>query len=143
MCIPDVNLLVYAYNSDAPEHRAAKRWWEQTLSSDHLVGLPWSVLLGFIRIMTSRRVLVNPMTPSEAIAHIRSWLEQPQTQLIHPGGRHLDLLDSLSEKARTTGELTMDLHLAALAIEHQAELHSNDSDFRRFPGLRWRNPLSG
>jgi predicted nucleic acid-binding protein len=37
--------------------------------------------------------------------------------------------------------LTTDLHLAALAIENQAELHSNDTDFGRFPGLRWHNPL--
>ena len=36
----------------------------------------------------------------------------------------------------------MDAHLAALAIEHQAELHSNDTDFSRFSGLRWRNPIA-
>lgn len=141
MIIPDVNLLVYAYNSDAPEHRAAKRWWENALSSDQTVGLAWAVLLGFLRLMTSRRVLVDPIALDEATTHIRNWLQQPQTQLIHPGPRHLDLLESLSRASGITGELTTDLHLAALAIEHQAELHSNDTDFRRFPGLRWRNPL--
>lgn len=142
MLIPDVNLLVYAYNSDAPDHRAARAWWERSLSSLTPVGLPWLVLLGFLRVMTSRRILAVPLHSGEALGHIRSWLAQPQAHLIEPGPRHLDLLESLAAAARITGELTTDLHLAALAIEHQAELHSNDSDFGRFPGLRWVNPIS-
>lgn len=96
------------------------------------VGLPWLVSLGYLRIMTSRRILASPLPPSEALTHIRSWLDQPQVQVIEPGPRHLDLLESLATAARVTGELTTDLHLAALAIEHRAELHSNDSDFSRF-----------
>jgi toxin-antitoxin system PIN domain toxin len=141
--IPDINLLVYAYNSDAPDHRPARIWWEHALSGIKPVGLPWVVILGYLRLMTSRRILARPLLPSEAIAHIRSWLDQPQAQIIQPGPRHLDLLESLAGSAHVTGELTTDLHLAALAIEHQAELHSNDSDFSRFSGLRWFNPLAG
>jgi hypothetical protein len=140
--IPDINLLVYAYNSDAPDHRSARLWWESNLSGSRPVGLPWAVLLGFVRVMTSRRILVTPLPPSEAIAHVRSWLEQPQTEILQPGPRHLDLLQDLAESAGVAGELTTDLHLAALAIEHQAELHSNDTDFKRFSGLRWVNPLA-
>jgi uncharacterized protein len=37
--------------------------------------------------------------------------------------------------------LTTDVQLAAHAIENQARLCSNDSDFARFQGLRWENPL--
>ena len=47
----------------------------------------------------------------------------------------------LLDESGTTGNLTTDAYLGALVIEHQAELHSNDSDFSRFKGLRWRNPL--
>ncbi|MEK6372866.1 MAG: type II toxin-antitoxin system VapC family toxin [Acidobacteriota bacterium] len=141
MIIPDINLLVYAYNSDAPDHRKARLWWEDALSAQRVVGLSWIVLLGFIRIMSSRRILTAPLTMAEAGAHIRSWLEQPPARIIHPGPHHLDLIEDLALHAGAAGELTTDLHLAALAIEHQAELHSNDADFSRFPGLRWRNPL--
>lgn len=91
--------------------------------------------------MTGRGIRAEPLAIGEAIAHVRVWLDQPQTQIVHPGPRHLDLLETLSASARTSGQLITDLHLAALAIEHQAELHSNDSDFKRFPGLRWINPL--
>ena len=141
MILPDLNLLIYAYNSDAPKHRDARSWWETCLSETQPVGLPWMVALGYLRLMTSRNVLVDPLEPAEALAHIRSWLQRPQAQILQPGPRHLDLLDRLTREGRASGKLAMDAHLAALAIEYQAELHSNDSDFSRFPGLRWSNPL--
>lgn len=141
MIIPDINLLVYAYNSDAPDHSRARTWWEDCLSESESVGLPWAVLLGYLRIMTSRSVLVAPLEPGEAAAHLRAWLERPQTLILQPGSRHLDLVEGLMRDSSACGPLTTDVHLAALAIEHQAELHSNDSDFARFSGLRWVNPL--
>jgi toxin-antitoxin system PIN domain toxin len=141
MILPDLNLLVYAYNEDAAEHRRAKAWWEACLSEERQVGLPWAVLLGYLRLMTSRHVLVDPLSPDEAARHISSWLERPQVQILQPGPRHLELLDGLMREAGAAGSLVTDAHLAALAIEYQAELHSNDAEFSRFPGLRWQNPL--
>lgn len=141
MILPDLNLLMYAYNSDAPGHRRAKVWWETCLSENRPVALPWVVILGYLRLATSRRVLASPFTTQAALGHIRSWLERPHVQILQPGSRHLDLLDSLMQQAQASGDLTTDVHLAALAIEHQAELHSNDRDFSRFPGLRWTDPL--
>jgi toxin-antitoxin system PIN domain toxin len=141
MILPDINLLVYAYNSDAPRHRQAKAWWESCLSESQPVGLPWVVLLGYLRLMTSRSVLETPFSWEEALRHVRSWLERPQTQILQPGPRHLELLDSLMLAVKGSGKRTTDVHLAALAIEYQAELHSNDSGFSQFPGLRQRNPL--
>jgi hypothetical protein len=112
------------------------------LSADRQVGLPWVVLLGFLRIMTSRRVLAAPLPAPVAIGHVRSWLAQPVALILHPGPRHLDLVEQLAAESLATGELATDLHLAALAIETQAELHSNDAEFTRFSGLRWFNPLA-
>jgi len=141
MIIPDLNLLVYAYNEDAPLHERAKAWWEQSLSGDEPVGLPWVVLLGFIRLMSSRRVLIEPMSTGEAIEQCQAWLAQPSTRIVAPGPMHLDLLSNLARDCRFSANLVTDAHLAALAIEHQAELYSNDADFSRFSGLKWRNPL--
>jgi len=140
--LPDLNLLVYAYNSDAPHHERARAWWESCLSETRSVGLPWVVMLGYLRLTTSRSVLVDPFRPREALGHLRSWLERPQVQILHPGARHLDLLTELIAETGVAGKLTTDIHLAALAIENQAELHSNDDDFSRFSGLRWLNPLA-
>ena len=141
MILPDINLLVYAYNASAPLHKQAKKWWEDCLSQEIEVGLPWVVILGYVRLITSRIVVVDPYWPQEALGHIRSWLARLHVQILQPGPRHLDLLDGLMREAAPSGKLTMDSHLAALAIEHQAVLHTNDSDFSKFPGLRWANPL--
>jgi toxin-antitoxin system PIN domain toxin len=142
MIIPDVNLLIYAYNSDAPHHAAAKAWWEDLLSSDLPVGLAWATMLGFIRLMTHRAVLLMPLEPERAGTIVRSWHSRPNVTVVEPGPRHLELLAAMCRALGTAGNLTTDAHLAALAIEHQSELCSNDADFARFPGLRWSNPLA-
>ena len=143
MILPDLNLLIFAYNTLAPGHLRAKAWWEDCLSQDSRpVALPWVVLLGFLRLMTSRSVLREPLTSDEAFEHIHSWLDRPQTTIVHPGARHLSILEGLLHQTKAAGNLTTDAHLAALAIESGAELFSNDSDFSGFPGLRWTDPLA-
>jgi hypothetical protein len=138
--IPDVNILVYAYNKDAKQHAAARRWWEDTLAQPQPVGLPWVTILGFIRISTQRRIIDRPMFARDAIARVRSWLELPNVEIISPGDRHGEILFRLIEEMGTAGDLTTNAHLAALAIEHRAQLVSTDTDFARFRGLRWFNP---
>ena len=81
------------------------------------------------------------MPPFEAVGHCRLWLAQPNVCLVTPGPGHLDILANLLN-GEVGSNLVTDAHLAALAIEHQAELHSNDSDFARFSGLKWRNPVA-
>ncbi len=83
----------------------------------------------------------SPAGSREAIAPVREWLERPFVQIIEPGSRPLDIFESLLAEVGAGGNLTTDAHLAALAIEHQCELHSNDTDLARFSGLRCRNPL--
>jgi toxin-antitoxin system PIN domain toxin len=138
--IPDVNVLVYAYNKDAKQHKAAKDWWERTLNQPQTVGLPWVTILGFIRISTQRRIIEHPMYTRDATEHVRSWLTLPNVQLIAPGEGHAEILFRLIEEVGTAGDLTTDAHLAALAIEHHGQLVSTDADFARFRGLRWFNP---
>jgi len=141
MILPDINVLVHAYNSDSPRHARARQWWEQTVNGPRPVGLPWATILGFIRIMTHRGIMRNPMPPREAIRRARVWLQHPSIQVLTPGEGHGEVLFKLLERLGTAGNLTTDAHLAALAIEYQAELASTDADFGRFPGLRWFNPL--
>jgi uncharacterized protein len=141
MIIPDVNILVHAYNPNSAGHAQVRQWWEETLNQSRPVALPWISILGFIRVSTHRRILENPMFPAQAIRVVRSWLEIRNVQIISPGETHAQILFSLLEELGTAGDLTTDAHLAALAIEYQAELASTDVDFARFPRLRWFNPL--
>jgi len=142
MIVPDVNLLVHAYHVKSAVHGPARRWWEDLMNGSDAVGLAWVVALGFVRLTTHRQVLERPLGVDVACRHVRSWLDQPPVSSLHPGPRHADLLFRLLEGLGTAGNLTTDAHLAALAIEHQAELQSTDADFHRFAGLRWTNPLA-
>ena len=142
MIIPDINLLVYAHNKAAALHAPARDWWEELIGRQQPVGLAWVVAFGFVRLVTHPAVLTMPLSPADALARVRGWLAQPEVRLIDPGPRHLQLVDDLFRATSVAGSLTTDTHLAALAIENQAELHSNDADFSRFPGLRWVNPLA-
>jgi toxin-antitoxin system PIN domain toxin len=141
MILPDVNLLVHAYNTQSPSHSKARTWWEDLMNGSRPVGLPWVVALGFIRITTHRQILGNPLPVPLACEAVRSWLARPYVGLVHPGERHAAILFGFLEALGAAGNLTTDAHLAALAIEHQAELHSTDADFTRFRGLRWVNPV--
>jgi toxin-antitoxin system PIN domain toxin len=142
LIVPDVNLLIHAYNRESPVHAAAREWWEDALNGTQPVGLAWVAILGFVRIATHRHVLTRPMPVRAATDRARTWLARPQVAVLHPGARHAEVLFGLLDALGTAGNLTTDAHLAALAIEHQAELHSTDADFERFAGLRWRNPLA-
>lgn len=142
MKLTDVNLLLYAVDAAAPRHRSARRWLEERLSGTETLAFTWVVLLAFVRLSTSSRVFEEPFEPAEAFDIVDGWLAQPCTTVIHPTERHPGVLRELLEPLGTAGNLTTDAHLAALAIEHGAELCSSDADFSRFPGLRWSDPLA-
>ncbi len=141
MIVPDVNLLVYAYNAKAPRHLDAKAWWESLVNGRRNIGLPWMVVSGFVRIMTHPKVLTTPMLPSPALDVVELWFQYAHISPVHPGGRHLPIFRQMLDAAGVGGNLVTDAHIAAIGIELQAEVHSNDSDFGRFPGLNWANPL--
>jgi uncharacterized protein len=137
----DLNILLYAINSEGPNHRPAKAWIEETLGDVETVVIPWVVVLGFLRLSTSRHVFPRPLTPEQATAVVDSWLGRPNVVALSPGRDHWRVLKTLIAGTGTAGNLTTDTHLAALAIEHGCQLCSTDADFGRFPQVDWVNPL--
>ena len=142
MKLPDVNVLVYAEDTSSPHHVAARAWLEERLSGTETVAFSWSVLISFVRLSTNPRVFATPLRPAEAFDLIDGWLGQPCASVVHPTERHAAVLRELLEPLGTAGNLTTDAHLAALSIEHGAELCSSDADFSRFPRVKWVNPLA-
>ena len=142
MKLPDVNLLLYAYDEESAFQAEARTWLESTLSGTEPVGLAWAALVSFARISTSPTIFTTPLTAVEALAIIDEWLAQPVATVVHPTERHAAVLRELLEPLGAGGNLVNDAHLAALAIEHGAELCSRDNDFARFAGLRWVDPLA-
>lgn len=141
MIVPDANLLIYAYDTSAPLHRSARRWWEGALSSHEPVGLPWVVILAFVRLITHPTLSEHPFTVRAAEAAIRQWLGCDHVQLLHARETTLERFFSLLDEAGLGGNLTTDALIAAHAEDYGATVHSTDRDFDRFTGVRWLNPL--
>lgn len=142
MILVDANLLIYAVNRDAPEHAVAHRWWEDTLSGTTRTGLPWMVILAFVRLTTNARIVRAPLRVEQALAYMDQWLQQPYVHSVSAGERHWQILGKLLERSGTAGNLTNDAHIAALAIEHACTIYSADNDFKRFDGVAHVNPLA-
>lgn len=135
MKVVDLNVLIYATDSGTKHHAAANAWLDQAMNATETVGLPTAVTVGFVRITTNPRIMRQPLQPGAAVDIVRSWLARTNVTVPQPTPRHYDLLQELLEATGVGGNLVGDAHLAALAIEHGAQLCSFDTDFRRFPGL--------
>ncbi len=143
MILPDVNLLLYATIAAFEQHDAARAWWEGALNGEDDIALCGPALFGFVRIATNPRIFEPPMSVDAALGRAEAWLARSNVQFLLPGPKHVEIAFRLLRDLGAAANLTTDAQLAALAIEYQAELHSNDTDFARFPGLRWVDPLGG
>jgi toxin-antitoxin system PIN domain toxin len=142
LILVDANILLYAEDSLHPRNQQAREWWDGRLSQTETVCLCWTVLSAFIRIATNPRVFEHPLSLEQALARVQSWLDQPCTRVVRPTERHWTVFQQMLTDGQAIANLVTDAHLAALAIEHGCELASTDSDFARFPKLKWSNPLS-
>ena len=140
MKLVDANVLLYAVNEDAQHHDAARTWLDRSLSAGQAVGFAWVVLLAFLRIGTSPAALPSPLEVDDAVSVVEAWLGAPSATVVEPTARHLSVVHGLLAEAGTALNLVTDAHLAALAIEHRAELVTFDHDFARFRGLAWHTP---
>jgi len=142
LILVDANILLYAEDYLQSRHQQARAWWDSQLSGTGVVCLCWTVLSAFIRIGTNPRVFEYPLSLEQALARVQSWLDQPCTRVVLPTERHWTVFKQVLTDGQAVANLVTDAHLAALAIEHGCELASTDSDFARFPKLKWRNPLA-
>ncbi len=141
MILLDANLLVYSWNLGATEHEPAKAWLQDRLNGREGVGIPWSSLLAFVRLVSNRRIFERAIAVEEAWSQVEEWLGLPNVWTPEPAQRHREILSVLIPEAGKA-EIVPDAYLAALAIEYGLVLQTTDRDFARFSGLRWENPLA-
>lgn len=142
MILPDVNVLVYAYREDAPQHPVFREWLEEAINGNEAFGLSDLVLSGFLRVVTHPKVFSPPSPVEHALQFAETLREQPNCVHVGPGSRHWEIFARLCRDAGARGNLIADAYLAALAIESGSEWITTDRDYSRFPGLRWRHPLA-
>jgi len=142
LILPDVNVLVYAHRQDALRHHEYLTWLNQVLSSDAAFGVSDLVLSGFLRVVTHPRVFRDPTPLGLAQEFAMAIRDHPNAVTLAPGERHWGIFQRLCREVNAKGNLVADAYLAALAIEGGAEWITTDRDYARFPGLRWRHPLT-
>lgn len=143
MIVPDINLLLYATIRVYPQHSAARHWLEAVMNGHDPVGLTPPVAFGFLRIATNPKVFDPPMSVDAAAGLVEGWVEREHVRYLSPGPRHLEISFTLLRRLGAAKNLTTDAQIAAYAVENDGVVHSNDLDFARFDGVRWRNPLEG
>jgi toxin-antitoxin system PIN domain toxin len=137
----DVNVLVYAFRRDAPNHPQYANWLRELVDSDTAYALADVVLSGFVRIVTHPAIFNPPSSIDRAIDFAEQIRNRPQCVNVIPGPRHWSIFTALCRETAAIGNLVPDAFLAALAIESGFEWITADRGFAKFPGLRWRHPL--
>lgn len=142
MILPDANLLLFAVNSESPDHKRAVIWWKRIVGGTEPVGLLPVVIFAFVRLSTNRKVFPNPLSVADAFAYIENWLQFPAVSLIESQEADLPVAKQLLVSAGTGANLVTDAQIAAAALRLKATVHTADTDFSRFPSVNWLNPLN-
>lgn len=140
MILPDVNVLIYAFRRDVPEHALCRRWLDTVIFGEARFGISLLTLSALVRVTSNRRAYSNPSPLEDAFGFCDDLIAQPHCQIVEPGDRHWDIFKRLCIETNTRGTTVTDAWYAALAIEWGCEWITLDRDFARFPGLRWRAP---
>lgn len=140
MNLLDVNVVLAAHRDDHPEFGVARPWLERSLAEGEPFAVCDTVAVGFLRVVTGRRVFAVPTPPEDAFAYLRALRAHPAHVTAAPGLRHLEILEGLVRDADAAGEHVPDAHLAAIALEHAGAVVSFDRDFARYDQVRWTLP---
>lgn len=141
MKLLDTNVLIYAVDDTSTHHAVVRPWLEGCLAGAETIGFAWNALLGFVRLTTNARIFASPLSVDAALDHVDAWLAASCATVVHPTARHGAVLRDLLAPLGTAGNLTSDAHLAALSVEHGAQVCSTDGDLARFAGVQLVNPL--
>ena len=140
--ILDANILLYAVDEDSPSFDRASTWLTEAISGHERIGLPWQTIGAFLRISTHPRIAQHPLSAGAAQEYVDRWLAAPTVWVPPATARTMAAYAQLSEAHQVTGNLVPDAQLAAQALELGVAVVSADSDFARFPEVRWVNPLA-
>lgn len=135
MKLVDANVLLYAVNTDAPQHERCRRWLDESLSGEETVAFAWVALLAFVRLATKVGLFPRPLSADQAMDRVDAWLGAPSAVVLEPAADHARIMRRLLTGSGVGGNLVTDAYLAALAVEHRCTVVSFDRDFDRFAGI--------
>jgi toxin-antitoxin system PIN domain toxin len=140
--LPDVNVLVFAFRREAPDHEGYARWLEETVGGADDLAIVDSVLLGAIRVVTNPRIFDDPAPTALALEFAAALRGAPRARPIE--SRHATWMAFeriVAADRQLRGNLVPDAWLAATAISHGCRLATPDRGFARFADLDWFDPV--
>lgn len=143
MFVVDTNILIYAADTDSPDHLPCRDMLETWRRQSSPWYITWGIVYEFLRMSTHPNVFRKPFRTEEALAFIRAVLASPALSLLTPTSRHQALLSAVFEEIPAIrGNLVFDAHTAVLMREHGIRrIYTRDTDFHRFPFLEVVDPL--
>ena len=142
MLLSDINVLVNAFRTESTDHEQCHAFIQEMVNGDSSYAVSDYVVNGFIRMVTNRRIYLDPDPLDHAVEFAETYRNQPHAVLVGGKDRHWEIFTRLGRQTGAKGNLIPDTYLAALAIEHGCEFVTCDTDFAKFQGLRWRHPLN-
>lgn len=139
--VVDANLLIYAIDSGSPHHARARPWLEQTVSRTVPVGLPWIVILAFVRLTTRPGIMRRPAGVGGRRRLRRFMPQQPCVEIVAPGEHHCRSSAACSRPPARRAMLRRTRTSPPWHWKRGARICSADHDFARFPGVNHVNPL--
>ncbi|MEE9394411.1 MAG: type II toxin-antitoxin system VapC family toxin [Planctomycetota bacterium] len=136
----DVNILVYAYRADSSHHERVRPWFEALVDDPAPFGMAELALSGFLRIVSNRKIFVEPDPIQDALSFAEALVARPNCVLLSPGAKHWEIFTGLCRGANVKGNLVPDAWFAALAIESGCQWVTCDRGFGRYPNLNWCEP---
>jgi toxin-antitoxin system PIN domain toxin len=138
----DVNLLLYASDTDSPWHHRAKAFLDGRVKDPDLLCLSWLTLMGYQRMATHAAIFKSPLTPANAWQNVRALLALPRVRVIGEEPTFVEDYESVTSRFAVRGNLVPDAHVATILREHGVRrLYSTDTDFRKFDFLDVVDPL--
>jgi toxin-antitoxin system PIN domain toxin len=140
--IIDTSVLLPAVSPSLPQHKRARSALEAAINDNRPVGLTWVVVNAFLRLTTKPGLFERPLAIEEAWELVDDWLSHPNVRVVQETEEHARLWSELLRSSGSGGDLTTDAWIAAIALAHGASVLTFDSDFARFPAVRWESPIN-
>jgi uncharacterized protein len=138
----DVNPLVYASDATSPLQPRAAQLLSSAASGDEVVYLFWPVVMGYLRIVTSPRILDSPLPHELAMANVDLLLGLPNVLVGGERDGFFATYREVGHEVTARGKLVADAHIVALMRQYGVTtIYTHDRDFRKFDGLRVVDPF--
>jgi toxin-antitoxin system PIN domain toxin len=141
MILPDVNVLIYASRVEEPSHAEHASWLSGIVKGPEKFGISPQVLSSVVRVLTNRNTFGKKYSLVDVLRFCNALTNSPNCVIVQPGPTHWEIFCDQCRVCSAHGNLVQDAWFAALAIEHDCEWITHDTDYGRFPGLRWRAPF--